>query len=74
MGKVTKVALKGKDRSAKLMLEQIVKFLQTDDQESENLWNILTALRGPDIDSGNLQEDVKNRTTARIRGTIGLNQ
>lgn len=66
--RVTKVALTGQQRSAKKMLDQIVKFLQTEDIESIKLWAILTALRGPD--SGN--NELKKETTARLRYAIGL--
>lgn len=37
--------------------------------EARNLWNILTALRGPD--DGN--EFLKERTTQRLRGALGTN-
>lgn len=68
--KITKVALTGKERSARKMLAQIVKFLQVGDEESADLWNILTALRGPD--SGN--NELKQATTSRLRHVIGLRE
>lgn len=36
---------------------------------SRHLWNILSALRGPDAA---ISSQLKSRTTARIRGTLGL--
>jgi len=68
--RVTKVALTGKERSARKMLASIVKFLQVGDIESSDLWAILTALRGPD--SGN--DELKRATTSRLRHAIGLRE
>jgi len=68
--KTTKVALTGEKRDAKLMLDAIVKFLNVGDQESVNLWGVLTALRGPD--SGN--DEIKGLTTSRLRHDIGLRE
>ena len=68
--RVTKVALTGPERSARKMLASIVKFLQVEDEESVDLWAILTALRGPD--SGDYA--VKQATTARLRHVIGLRE
>lgn len=65
---MTKVALTGEERSAKKMLDQIVKFIQTNDIESSKLWAILTALRGPDNNS----KQLKDKTTARLRYAIGF--
>lgn len=70
MTRVTKVALTGKERSARKMLASIVKFLQVGDQESVDLWAILTALRGPD--SGD--DELKQATTSRLRHAIRLRE
>lgn len=66
--KTTKVALSGEKRDAKQMLDAVVKFLNVEDEESTMLWNILTALRGPDSEDFRLKLD----TTARLRHAIGL--
>jgi hypothetical protein len=59
-------------KSAKQMLTEIVNFLNKEDEASTILWDILAALRGPDKYSPGLV--VKELTTARIRGMIGLNR
>lgn len=59
-----------KNVSAEYMLRLIVKFLNRRDQESENLWYVLSALRGPDKDRD--YKKIKYITTARIRGVIGI--
>jgi len=51
-------------------LDSIVKILKGPRTEAKQLWDILTALRGPDSDNN----DLKAITTASIRGAIGLNQ
>ena len=50
------------------LLDTIVTVLNGPRTEAKQLWNVLTALRGPDSDSSYL----KDLTTARIRGAIGL--
>jgi hypothetical protein len=52
----------------KALLDEIVAFLNEDTGESGHLWSILTALRGPDDGDWEL----KQTTTARLRGAIGL--
>lgn len=49
-------------------LKRIMKFLHRDDDQSKNLWHVLTALRGPDEGSF----DVKDATTAVLRHALGL--
>ena len=51
------------------MLEAIVTFVNVHDEHSKNLWNVLSALRGPDED--NLGH-VKFDTTGVIRHTVGI--
>jgi hypothetical protein len=68
VSRVTRVALTGKERSAKKMLDAVVKFLNVQDGESLRLWTILTALRGPD----QYNEDLKSKTTSRLRHAVGL--
>jgi hypothetical protein len=69
--------LKSSRARAKELIEQIVKVLNEDsktfdlgDEESGGraLWDILTALRGPDNGNYHLKEE----TTAKIRAGIGL--
>jgi hypothetical protein len=62
------------EQTAKSVLEQVVAVLNNRDtisglEESNRLWSILTALRGPDQ---KYSYDLKNATTARIRHAIGL--
>jgi hypothetical protein len=54
--------------TAKSVLESVVSVLNSDTDDAGILWDILTALRGPD----NSDDKVKNKTTARIRHVIGL--
>lgn len=51
------------------LIEQIVESLNFQDEESRNLWYVLTALRGPDNEGSAL----KAETTAKLRRAIGLN-
>ena len=57
-------------KTAKQQLKEIVDFLNENklNAEGRRLWDVLTALRGPDSNDGNL----KRQTTARLRGAIGL--
>jgi len=58
-----------REQEAKQLLERLVDFMNSkSDMPSLDLWNILTALRGPDSED----DFLKNKTTARIRGAIGL--
>ena len=53
----------------KQMLDSIISFLNNAPyEESRQLWDVLTALRGPDDNNTGL----KSVTTARIRGVLGL--
>lgn len=61
--------LRNPNKQARKLLDEIVKFVnQADAEAAEHLWNILTALRGPDDDTFT----VKAQTTERIRSIIGL--
>lgn len=61
--------LRNPNKQARKLLDEVVKFInQADRDAAENLWNILTALRGPDDDT----RLVKAQTTERIRSIIGL--
>lgn len=60
-------------RDWKAELKRIVEFLNYnagDDDDSDNLWNVLSALRGPDVDDH--MEALKLSTTSVIRHAIGL--
>lgn len=69
-------------KTAKQMLEEIVEFLNTPGEgeraghESTKLWAVLSALRGPDndtyVESDNYLGHVKVKSTASLRGAIGL--
>jgi hypothetical protein len=59
---------KKKPSDVRKVLANVVKVLNEGTQSSGDLWNILSALRGPDNNLGVL----KGYTTARIRGIIGL--
>ena len=52
------------------LLDTIVTVLNGPRTKAKQLWDVLTALRGPDSDSDSSQ--LKDLTTARIRGAIGL--
>jgi hypothetical protein len=54
-------------RSAESLVTEIVDFLNHSG-EAEQLWQILTALRGPDDDN----DFIKDHTTARFRYALGL--
>jgi hypothetical protein len=54
--------------TVKQVLDLIVKTLNGPRAESKQLWDVLTILRGPDNDDHNLKEE----TTAALRGAIGL--
>lgn len=57
-----------KTATAKDMVILIAKFLNRRDQEARDLWDVLTALRGPDTN----EPDLKMVTTARLRYAMGL--
>ena len=57
-----------REREAKKLLQNLVKFLNKADGAAEQVWDILTALRGPDSND----EGLKNLTTGRLRSCIGL--
>lgn len=62
-----------KDKNkAKRILKDIVEIFNTDVNHSStvanNLWAVLSALRGPD----NSDYSLKQETTAKIRGAIGI--
>lgn len=50
-------------------LKRIVRFLNKGDGGSRRLWDVLSALRGPDLEDS---EEIKNCTTAVIRAAIGM--
>lgn len=54
----------------KAELKRIVEFLNRGDEDSESLWVVLSALRGPDVPDR--FEELKAATTAVIRHTAGL--
>lgn len=55
--------------TVRTILNQIVQFLNgIERSEVQDLWNILTVLRGPDSDDDALKE----KTTASLRGALGL--
>jgi hypothetical protein len=56
------------DASVKNVLNLIVKILNGPRAEARQLWDVLTILRGPDNDD----LDLKEKTTAALRGAIGL--
>jgi len=49
-------------------LRSVIQVLNHDDEDSRQLWNLLSGLRGPD----NYNQGLKNQTTARLRHTIGI--
>lgn len=53
---------------AREVLDHMVECLNQGGQESKALWDIVTAMRGPD--NGN--DDLKDVTTTRLRRVIGL--
>lgn len=56
-------------KSYRVMLEMIVDFMnKADEDDSRKLWDVLTALRGPDSDALKL----KDATTAVVRHKLGL--
>jgi hypothetical protein len=58
------------NRRAVQLLDRLVTALNQQGKASEDLWNIVTALRGPDNDHNHLKE----LTTQRIRAAIGLRE
>ena len=59
-----------KKGEGKILIEQIKNYLNedTEDEPTRHLWNLLTALRGPD--SGDVE--LKRKTTMKIRRSFGL--
>jgi hypothetical protein len=53
---------------AKAVLDRVVNILNEGTSISEQVWWILGGLRGPDSDN----EVLKRKTTARVRGTLGI--
>lgn len=53
---------------AREAIDHVVKVLNDGGRESRLLWDVLTALRGPDNDDNS----VKHRSTTHLRGAIGL--
>ena len=64
------VARKPKLEPWRAELARIVRFLNKNNDQSESLWSVLTALRGPDSNDW----DEKLPTTCVIRSVIGLRQ
>src|SRR5208337_448887 len=68
-------------KAGRAVLSQLVNFLNTEQSgDAQKLWNILTALRGPDAhtlvvwrDGARSAGAVKLATTAVIRHALGLN-
>lgn len=52
----------------KRVMDEIITVLNREDENAKDLWNILTALRGPD--SGHCE--LKKATTAVLRYNLGL--
>lgn len=61
-----------KTATATDMIKLIGEFLDRNDKESRDLWDVLAALRGPDVSS--IKQDIKRRTTSRIRHAIGIRE
>ena len=67
-------------RTAEEIIKEIVEFLNAPNVNGEGrkLWYVLTALRGPDVDSfgpdNDFQGATKSITTASLRGAIGLTE
>lgn len=62
-------ATKNKVKAIKA-IKNLVAILNSSGVESAHLWALMSAMRGPDNDGGN--SGLKWRTTARIRGAVGL--
>lgn len=58
-------------RETRELVDTLVANLNVGDEASRSLWEILTALRGPDQESNDADE-IKYRTTSRFRGLIGM--
>jgi hypothetical protein len=56
------------DERVKKVMVEIVDIFNMDGAGTRHLWNLLTALRGPDSDD----EELKFVTTGRIRAVIGM--
>lgn len=54
--------------TAKQVITDMIEVLNSNTREAEQLWDIITSLRGPDSSSNPL----KDVTTTRIRGALGL--
>lgn len=62
-------------RDFRVELKRIVDFMKVQDIESENLYYVLAALRGPDYGTSDFDPDAyldKSATTAIIRHAIGI--
>lgn len=62
----TKRKSRAKPVTLRVALDYLDKILVRQDQTSRELWNVLTALRGPDVDIGP-PYDTKEATTVHIR-------
>ena len=58
-------------KTARELLDEVVERLNVHDWESRFLWDVLSALRGPDV-MHYMRKDIKEVSTARIRAAIGL--
>jgi len=58
------------EKRAVELLKNLVSFINEGNSASRRVWDILTALRGPDNGSSAL----KDATTARLRYTLGLQE
>ena len=56
-------------KAIRTALKQVVDILNTGTENSKLLWDILSALRGPDFENSYY---IKDLTTGRIRAIIGL--
>lgn len=64
-------SIEAKRKKARKLLSEISEFVNDPNNlYGPDLWNILTALRGPD--KGHVSGDVKLQTTSKIRYAIGI--
>ena len=68
--KVSKVARKPKVDPWRAELARIVRFLNKGSDDSRALWDVLSALRGPDFNEN--AQIIKRFTTSVIREKVGL--
>lgn len=62
-----------KQRAKKIIDDAVALFNAIDSNAyfpGRNLWNVLTALRGPDSED----QELKRKTTSNLRGAIGMDQ